>query len=86
MKLYHFCRVSDLDSIAEVGLLPHMPATPIMSLGHEVVWLTSAETTAVTDTDIEHWPCIGQFEKDYVKQSCALGWMGRSSGFLDRMN
>ena len=41
MKLYHFCRASDLDSIAEKGLYPHVPTEPVMSLGEEVVWLTT---------------------------------------------
>jgi hypothetical protein len=33
MKLYHFCRASDLDSIADKGLYPHVPTEPVMSLG-----------------------------------------------------
>jgi hypothetical protein len=28
MRLYHFCRASDLDSIAEKGLYPHVPTEP----------------------------------------------------------
>ena len=55
MKLYHFCRVSDLESIAEKGLYPHVPTEPAMSLGEEVVWLTTQETTEVDETDIEHF-------------------------------
>jgi hypothetical protein len=35
MKLYHFCRASDLENIAEKGLYPHVAREPIMSLGHE---------------------------------------------------
>ena len=43
MKLFHFCRTSDLDSIAEKGLYPHVPTELVMSLGEEVVWLTTQE-------------------------------------------
>jgi hypothetical protein len=43
MKLYHFCREKDLDSIAEKGLYPHIPkgSDGIMSLYQPVVWLTA---------------------------------------------
>jgi hypothetical protein len=54
-RLYHFCCAKDLDSIAEKGLYPHVPELPIMSLGLPVVWLTSAETMAATEADLEHY-------------------------------
>jgi hypothetical protein len=57
MKLYHFCRASDLDSIAEKGLYPHVPTEPVMSLG--IVWLTTQETTEVDETDIKHFHHLG---------------------------
>jgi hypothetical protein len=59
MKLYHFCKPSDLDSIAEKGLYPHVPLEPQMSLGESVVWLTTSETTAATEADIKHFRAIG---------------------------
>jgi hypothetical protein len=33
MKLYHFCKPSNLASIAEKGLYPHVPKEPVMTLG-----------------------------------------------------
>ena len=59
MKLFHFCRASDLDSIAEKGLYPHVPTEPVMSLGEEVVWLTTQETREVDETDIKHFHHLG---------------------------
>jgi hypothetical protein len=46
MKLYHHCRPSDLESIAEKGLYPHASESPIMSVGCEVAWLKQTSSTS----------------------------------------
>jgi hypothetical protein len=74
MKLYHFCRASDLDSIAEKGLCPHVASKPIMSLGEEVVWLTTQETTEVDEIDIEHFHRIG-LPKEQFEKIARNGWL-----------
>ena len=74
MKLYHFCRASDLDSIAEKGLYPHVPTEPVMSLGEEVVWLTTQETTEVDKTDIEHFHRLG-LPKVEIERIARNGWL-----------
>ena len=74
MKLFHFCRESDLDSISEKGLYAHVAHEPIMSLGHEVVWLTTQETTEVDETDIEHFHRLG-LPKEQVERIGRNGWL-----------
>ena len=74
MKLYHFCRASDLDSIAEKGLYPHVPTEPIMSLGEEVVWLTTQETTEVDETDIKHFHHLG-LPKEQIERMARNCWL-----------
>jgi len=74
MKLYHFCRASDLDSIAEKGLYPHVPTEPAMSLGEEGVWLTTQETTEVDKTDIEHFHRLG-LPKVEIERIARNGWL-----------
>jgi hypothetical protein len=74
MKLFHFCRASDLDSIAEKGLYPHVPTEPVMSLGEEVVWLTTQETTEVDEIDVEHFHGLG-LPKEQVEQIARNGWL-----------
>ena len=75
MKLHHFCRTSDLDSIAEKGLYPHVAHESTMSLGREVVWLTSAETTATTDEDVEHYRRLGLWTEEEVEETRRHGWL-----------
>ena len=76
MKLYHFCRAFDLYSIAEKGLCPHVPTEPVMSLGEEVVWLTSSETTATTaDEDIEHYRRLGLWTEEEIDETWRHGWL-----------
>jgi hypothetical protein len=65
MRLYHFCRPKDLDSIAEKGLYPHVAYDPRMSVGQSAVWLTAAETTEATPRDFEH------FQKMDYPRSCS---------------
>jgi hypothetical protein len=74
MKLHHFCRASDLDSIAEKGLYPHVAHESTMSLGREVVWLTTQETTATTDEDVEHYRRASQrwFQAQRVMRTSQL--------------
>jgi hypothetical protein len=68
MRLHHFCRASDLDSIAEKGLYPHVAHEALMSLGHEVVWLSSAETTGTTEEDVEHYRhCFLDLRGDWLQ-------------------
>ena len=74
MKLFHFCRASDLDSIAEKGLYPHVPAKPVMSLGEEVVWLTTQETTEADEIDIEHFHRLG-LPKEQIERIARNGWL-----------
>ena len=74
MKLHHFCRASDLDSIAEKGLYPHVPYEPVMSLGEEVVWLTTQETTEVDEIDIEHFHRLG-LPKEQIERIARNGWL-----------
>ena len=74
MKLYHFCRASDLDSIAEKGLYPHVPTEPAMSLGEEGVWLTTQETTEVDKTDIEHFHRLG-LPKVEIERIARNNWL-----------
>jgi hypothetical protein len=74
MKLYHFCRASDLDSIAEKGLYPHVPTESAMSLGEEGVWLTTQETTEVDKTDIEHFHRLG-LPKVEIERIARNGWL-----------
>ena len=74
MKLHHFCRTSDLDSIAEKGLYPHVPTEPVMSLGREVVWLTTQETTEADEIDIEHFHRLG-LPKEQIEQIARNGWL-----------
>ena len=71
MKLHHFCRTSDLDSIAEKGLYPHVPTEPVMSLGEEVVWLTTQETREVDETDIKHFHHLGLHKEPMARN----GWL-----------
>jgi hypothetical protein len=75
MKLFHFCRTSDLDSIAEKGLYPHVPTEPVMSLGEEVVWLTNAETTATTEEDVEHYRRRGLWTEEEIEETLHHGWL-----------
>jgi hypothetical protein len=75
MKLYHFCRTSDLDSIAEKGLYPHVAHESIMSLGHEVVWLTTQETTATTDEDVEHYRRLCLWTEEEIEETRRHGWL-----------
>jgi hypothetical protein len=75
MKLYHFCRASDLDSIAEKGLYPHVAHEAIMSLGHEVVWLTSAETTATAEEDVEHYRRSGLRTAEELEETRQHNWL-----------
>jgi hypothetical protein len=74
MKLHHFCRASDLDSITEKGLYPHVPTEPIMSLGEEVVWLTTQETAELDETDVEHLHRLG-LAKEQIAQIAQNGWL-----------
>ena len=74
MKLFHFCRTFDLDSIAEKGLYPHVPTEPAMSLGEEGVWLTTQETTKVDKTDIEHFHRLG-LPKVEIERIARNGWL-----------
>jgi hypothetical protein len=71
MKLYHFCRAPDLDSIAEKGLYPHVPTEPVMSLGEEVV---SQETREVDETDIKHFHHLG-LHKEQIERMARNGWL-----------
>ena len=75
MKLHHFCRTSDLDSIAEKGLYPHVAHELTMSLGHQVVWLTRAETTATTDEDVEHYRWLGLWTEEEIEETRRHGWL-----------
>jgi hypothetical protein len=75
MKLHHFCRASDLDSIAEKGLYQHVAHEAIMSLGHEVVWLTTAETTATTEDDVEHCRSRGRWTEEEIEETRRHGWL-----------
>ena len=74
MRLFHFCRTSDLDSIAEKGVYPHVAHESIMSLGHEVVWLTTRETTEVDETDIKHFHHLG-LHKEQIERMARNGWL-----------
>jgi hypothetical protein len=73
MRLYHFCREKNLDSIAEKGLYPHVAYDPRMSLGQEVVWLTTQETTACSEEELQHFREIGEDLCEDVKRD---GWLG----------
>ena len=75
MKLFHFCRASDLDSIANKGLYPHLAHEAIMSLGHEVVWLTTAETTATTEEDVEHYRRLSLWTEEEIGETRRHGWL-----------
>ena len=75
MKLFHFCRASDLDSIAKKGLYPHLAHEAIMSLGHEVVWLTTAETTATTEEDVEHYRRLSLWTEEEIGETRRHGWL-----------
>jgi hypothetical protein len=74
MKLYHHCRPSDLESIAEKGLYPHASESPIMSVGCEVAWLTTQGTTEADETDIEHFHRL-RLPKEQVEQIARNGWL-----------
>jgi hypothetical protein len=50
MKLYHHCRPSDLESIAEKSLFPHIAKETAISLGQEIVWLTEDPSSRCTRT------------------------------------
>ena len=73
MKLYHFCRASDLDSIADKGLYARVPTEPVMSLGEEVVWLTTQGTTEVDETEIKHFYHLG-LPKEQIERMARNGW------------
>jgi hypothetical protein len=75
MKLFHFCRASDLDSIAEKGLCPHVPKESVMSLGQEVVWLTEDPSTDVTEADLDHWRRGGGFTESDLEETRRHGWL-----------
>jgi hypothetical protein len=75
MRLYHFCRASDLDSIAEKGLYPHVPKESAMSLGQEVVWLTEDPSTDVTEEDLDHWRRVGGFTEVDLEETRRHGWL-----------
>jgi hypothetical protein len=74
MKLHHFCRESDVDSIAENGLIPHVPHESLMSLSLSVVWLTTAETTAVDEKDIAHFR-KQRFSETEIEEIGQHGWL-----------
>jgi hypothetical protein len=75
MKLFHFCRASDLDSVAEKGLYPLVPTEPVMSLGEEVVWLTTQETREVDETDIKHFHHLGLHKERMARN----GWLSETN-------
>ena len=72
MRLHHFCRASDLDSIAVKGLCLHVAHEPMMSLGHEVVWLTTMETTATSEEDVERYRRLGLWTVTLIVVSAVL--------------
>jgi hypothetical protein len=75
MKLHHFCRASDLDSIAEKGLYPHVPYEPVMSLGLSVISLTTAETTAATEEYLEHYRRKCLWIEEEIEETRQHGWL-----------
>jgi len=74
MRLHHFCRASDLDSIAEKGLYPHVPHEPQMSLGFSVVCLTISETTAAAEGDLAHFRKL-RFSETEIEEIRQHGWL-----------
>jgi hypothetical protein len=75
MRLFHFCRASDLDSIVEKGLYPHVAHEAIMSLGLPVVWLTTAETRATTEEDVEHHRRRCLWTEEEIEETRRHGWL-----------
>jgi hypothetical protein len=71
MKLNHFTQPKNLDSIAEAGLLPRVAHNPFMSLGQEVVWLTTQETTMCSEEELGHFRKIGEDLYEAAKRD---GW------------
>ena len=45
-----------------------------MSLGHEVVWLTTQEPTEVDETDIKHFHHLG-LPKEQIERMARNGWL-----------
>ena len=74
MKLHHFRRTSDLDSIAEKGMYPHVAHESTMSLRHEVVCWTAQETTEVDEIDIGHFHRLG-LPKEQIEKIARNGWL-----------
>ena len=46
-----------------------------MSLGEEVVWLTTQETTATTDEDVEHHRRLGLWTEEEIEETRRHGWL-----------
>jgi hypothetical protein len=57
MILYHFTWAQNLPSLLEHGIRPSQP--DIQSMEQPVVWLTAAETTELSEADIE-WLLVQQ--------------------------
>jgi hypothetical protein len=51
-----------------------VPTEPIMSLGEEVVWLTTQETAELDETDVEHLHRLG-LAKEQIAQIAQNGWL-----------
>ena len=79
MKLHHFCRASDLNSIAKKGLYPHVAHEAIVSLGHEVV-CTTTETTATSEEDVERYRRLGLWTVSLIVVSAVLALAETGSG------
>jgi hypothetical protein len=75
MKLYHFCRASDLNSISAKGLCPHVPHESVVSLGLSVVWLTAPETTAATEEDREHYRRKCLWTEEEIEETRQHRWL-----------
>jgi hypothetical protein len=81
VKLYHFTKEKNLESIARKGLLSRVPKEPLMTLGLPVVWLTARETEAATEEDLEHFqslPWVDEKTMDEVRQHGLLLNTGRT--------
>jgi hypothetical protein len=75
MRLHHFCRASDLTSIAEKGLYPHTPVEGIMSLGREVVWLTSGETPFCSEDELQYMAQRKRWTPEEIEITRRHGWL-----------
>jgi hypothetical protein len=72
MKLHHFCRTSDLETVSLKRACTRMwPMRRLCRWGTK----TTQETTATTDEDVEHYRRLGLWTEEEIDETWRHGWL-----------